>query len=41
MKGCCIISNELCIKRVMPQDLNYYLSLGYERGMKKYRNSNK
>ena len=41
MKGCCIISNELCIKRVMPQELNYYFSIGYERGMKKYRNSKK
>lgn len=34
MKGCVVISNELCVKRIMPEELNYYLSLGYIRGFK-------
>ena len=41
MKGSIVISNELCIKRIMPKDLEYYLGLGYERGMKKYTHRNK
>lgn len=39
-KGKISICNELCIKRIWPKDLEYYLSLGYERGMKKYLHRN-
>lgn len=40
-KGKIAISNELCIKRIWPEEFNYYLNLGYERGIKKYRDRNK
>lgn len=39
-KGKIKVSNELCIKSIWPKDLEYYLSLGYERGIKKYRDRN-
>ena len=40
-KGKICISNEICIKRIWPQDLEYYLKLGYERGTKKYHHNKK
>ena len=34
LKGRIVISNEICIKRIKPEELNYYLSLGYIKGFK-------